>query len=328
MKTVTVCLYEDRQDCALGLKLLVLSAKCHEPTWMFNVFLKNIAESDRNWLSLQSNVRIREEIPQRQNGWNVKPYLLKLLLLEDPGPLIWCDSDIILSSPISKVLESIPPFVFVASEEYGWGRNKGSRLRTSGWGFIEKRSFTNTVNSSFMRMDTSHMPLLDAWAACLARPSYQQSQAQPWDQRPVYFVGDQDALTALLASSDHAHIPVHLLRNGWDIAQCFEEDGYTAHHRVLNSLCRRTPPLIHAQGGKPWKNGPRAVFEQLSAYASVALPYVTKGSLPSDWIRADESRYQFLDWFSRGDANLRGLLPAVQRTSRRARNHWSRLFRL
>ena len=122
--------------------------------------------------------------------------------------------------------------------------------------------------------------------------------------------------------------PRSFVRNGWDIAQCFEEDGYTAHHRVLNSLYRRTPPRIHAQGGKLWKNGPRAIFEQLSLYGSVALHYVTSGSLSSDCIRADESCYHFLDWFSQGDENLRGLLPAVRKTSRRVRSHLSRLFRL
>lgn len=323
-----VCLFEDREECALGVKLLILSAQRHEPEWVFYTFIKNFKDEDADWLSEQPNVRLQSEWTTDHSGWNVKPSLLKRLLIASDCPVLWCDSDLILASPVSPILDAVDSSVFVASEEHGWGRTKGSRLRTSGWGFQESRPLANTVNSSFMRMDSCHIPLLDAWTACLSRPSYLHAQSVQWDLRPEYFVGDQDALTALLASSEYSHIPLYLLKNGRDIAQCFEEDGYTAWDRLLNSIVRRVPPLIHAQGGKPWKESPRAIYQQLSPYNSVAHPYVTSASLPSEWIMADGRWERLIDRITFGGPNLRGFLPALSRTSLRVWKHrpgWLRL---
>lgn len=326
--TIPVCVFEDREECALGVKLLVLSAFRHEPRWLFHCVVKNFTPDDLEWLSNQPNVRLLSETTVDHSGWNVKPSLLKQLLLDSEGPVLWCDSDLILASPISPILDAVDSFVFVASEEHCWGRTKGSRLRTAGWGFQERRSLASTVNSSFMRMDISHIPLLDAWSECLSRPSYLVAQSQPWNFRPEYFIGDQDALTALLASSEYAHVPLHLLRNGRDIAQCFEEDGYNIQDRLINSVLRRVPPLIHAQGGKPWKKSPRAIYQQLSPYNSVALPYVIGASLPSGWIAADGRWERLIDRITLGGPNLRGFLPALRRTLLRVWKHrpvWLRL---
>jgi len=305
----------------------VLSACRHEPGWLFHCYLKNLRSEDLEWLSEQPNVRLKSETTVDHCGWNVKPSLLKRLLIESDGPVLWCDSDLILASPVSLILDAIDSSVFVASEEHCWGRTKGSGFRTAGWGFKESRSLASTVNSSFMRIDCSHIPLLDAWSACLLRPSYLLAQSQQWNLRPEYFIGDQDALTALLASSEYSHVPLYLLKNGRDIAQCFEEDGYNVRDRILNSIRRRVPPLIHAQGGKPWKKSPRAIYQQLSPYNSVAFPYVIGASLPSDWIKADGCWGRLIDLITLGGPNLRGILPALFRTSVRVWKHRPRILK-
>ena len=294
---------------------------------MFHTFLKNILPEDIEWMANQPNVMLRKDVVTEHVGWNVKPSLLKHLLLETEGPVVWCDSDVILSSPVSPILEAIPTSVFVASEEHCWGRTKGSKIRTAGWEFTDMRPLKSTVNSSFMRMNSTHVPLLDAWIACLSRPSYMEAQLRQWDQRPEYFIGDQDALTALLASSEYAHVPLHLLRSGRDIAQCFEDDGYTANDRFLNAILRRTPPLIHAQGGKPWRNRPRAIFQQLSPYNPIAGPYLKNAMLPTDWIGADTKLAKLIDSMTFSDPNLRGFLPALIRTLLRVWRHRRHLFK-
>lgn len=324
MNPIPVCLFEDREECILGVKLLVLSAQSHEPNWHFHAFIRNFRQEDQEWLSAQPNVTLRTEIPTDQKGWNVKPSLLHQLLTETGGPILWCDSDIILAAPVSGILDQLDESIFVATEEYGWGRKKGSKLRTAGWDLVEARPLAKTVNSCFMRMNRSHLPLLSAWETLLLNPNYVKAQEGGWDQRPLHLMGDQDVLTALLASPEHAYVPVHLLKSGRDIAQCFEEDGYTVQDRLMNFIMHRVPPLIHAQGGKPWKKGQRASYQQLSPYNKVAAPYLVSEKLPDQWTNADsEFEKKMEKWFA-NDPNLCGLIPALARTMRRVWHHCPR----
>ena len=69
MNRVPVCLFEDRWDCALGVRLLVLSAQTHEPAWQFHTFLRNFEQGEVDWLSSQPNVIVRTEIPTNEKGW-------------------------------------------------------------------------------------------------------------------------------------------------------------------------------------------------------------------------------------------------------------------
>lgn len=327
MNQIPVCLYEDRKDCFPGVRLLVLSARKHEPSWIFHCFFKNFEALDREWLGNQPNVILRNETMSGDGGWNVKPTLLIQLLQEGFDPVIWCDSDIILSGPVSGLLDPLCDGRLVATEEYVWGRLKGSESRVRGWGFTPGRKLKGTVNSCFMRFQARHLPLLKAWAICLARDEYRLTQKLPWNQRPHYFISDQDALTALIASEEFANLEIQLLRNGREIAQCFEEDGYTALDRLTNSIMGRIPPLIHAQGGKPWQGGSRANFQQLSPYGPVALPYIDSAGISGNWIKPDDRFCCFLDRITLSSPNLRGFWPAAMRTLNRIRINLARLWR-
>lgn len=327
MKQIPVCLYEDRKDCFPGVKLLILSARNHEPSWFFHGVFRNLERLDREWLVSQPNLILREDLTCQDGGWNVKPALLIKLLEEGFDQVMWCDSDIILSGPVSSLLERSGAGRMVATEEYSWGRLKGSESRMRGWGFVSGRILKGTVNSCFMRFELSHLPLLHAWADCLARDDYRQTQQLPWNQRPHYFISDQDALTALLASKEFANLELQLLRNGRDIAQCFEEDGYTAIDRLRNSMMGRIPPLIHAQGGKPWQGGNRAIFQQLSAYGPVALPYLADAEISGNWIKPDDKFCCLLDRITLGSSNLRGCWPAMVRSLNRILLHLKRTWR-
>ena len=66
--------------------------------------------------------------------------------------VLWCDSDIILAGPVGHLLADRGPEWFVATEDYSWGKAKGSRLRVAGWNLTEERPLAATVNSCFMRV--------------------------------------------------------------------------------------------------------------------------------------------------------------------------------
>jgi hypothetical protein len=144
------------------------------------------------------------------------------------------------------------------------------------------------VNSGLLRVDNSHRSLLEDWKRLLDRHDYGLVQRMPARERPLHMVSDQDALTALLGSSRHAAIPLHLLKRGVDIAQCAGPSGFTPAER-LRSLRRGHPPIVHAVALKPWqhdtparlaltgKAGMRVRYEnlhlRLSPYTIVARAY-------------------------------------------------------
>lgn len=316
-----VCLFEDREDCMLGVQLLVLSARRHEPDWFFHAFLRNANPDQAQWFARQPNVRVRSADDTCPGGWNIKPSLLRRLLAETRRAVIWCDSDIILAGAVTPLLACHDETCFIATEEYGWGRARGSRLRAAGWDLTEVRPLKNTVNSCFMRVAPCHATMLEAWDAMMASDQYRDAQRSAWQQRPLHMVSDQDVLTALLASPAFAVMPMHLLANGHDIAQCFQEDGYTVGQRLRNAMLRRTPPLVHAQGGKPWKRGRRAFYQTLSPYIKIAAPYVKTAGLPDYWLEADDFPSRCLDRLFFHDANLCGIVPAARKTLSRAWRH-------
>ena len=63
--------------------------------------------------------------------------------------------------------------------------------------------------------------------------------------------GDQDVLTALLTSTEFAHIPLRALRRGKDIVQFDGVWGYTTAERT-RALLGNGPTFIHSMGCKPW----------------------------------------------------------------------------
>ncbi|PYJ66710.1 MAG: hypothetical protein DME76_16420 [Verrucomicrobia bacterium] len=70
-------------------------------------------------------------------------------------------------------------------------------------------------------------------------------------KRPIHMRGDQDVLTALLTSTEFAHIPLKTLRRGKHIVQFDGVWGYTTAER-LQSLLGDGPTFIHSMGCKPW----------------------------------------------------------------------------
>ena len=70
-------------------------------------------------------------------------------------------------------------------------------------------------------------------------------------KNPIHMRGDQDVLTALLTSTEFAHVPLRVLRRGKDIVQFDGVWGYTTAERLRN-LLGDGPTFIHSMGCKPW----------------------------------------------------------------------------
>jgi len=187
--------------------------------------------------------------------------------------VMWFDSDIILTAPVSPHISRFPASTLIVAEEPRGRFPSGSVFRTSGWGQTIGRSIDKSINSGFIRVSNDHRRLICAWREALTDERYRKSQQLDWWLRPGPFYGDQDALSALLGSKDYSDVALAFLQNGVQIAQCHEAGGYSWQHRIVNVL-RGCPPLVHAQGKKPWLQEGRAlVYLDVSPYKLVAFRY-------------------------------------------------------
>jgi hypothetical protein len=107
------------------------------------------------------------------------------------------------------------------------------------------------INSGFVRVTQAHRALLEAWRDLLRHPAYLRAQKRHLYKRPVHMLGDQDVLTALVASEQFSQIPLMYLRRGRDIVQSVGPAGFALGER-LRGLGRDLAPLVHCAGTKPW----------------------------------------------------------------------------
>lgn len=308
-----VIIYEDRLSDLVGVKLLLESLARFEPSWRIRLIVPTDVQTEFH--SFNANVAV-DRRKRHSTGWNVKPAVLIEALSENDHPVLWLDSDLLLSAPIHGLLEKFDSAHLVAAEEPLGVRNPGSQLRTLAWDLGSGRHIERGLNSCVLRVSRAHLPLLVAWAALLADPVYLQAQGRPWNERPPWLMGDQDPLAALLGSNLFASIPLGLLSQGNDIAQCFNEDGFSVAARLAHAF-RPLPPIIHAQGAvKPWHvRSPRSVHLELSPYRWAAQPFASV--LPPadrDWLNLSSPVAKLLNTFALGDAALAGLAPALWRT--------------
>ena len=310
-----VCLYQDSEQHYVSIQLAVLSIREHEPTWRVNVYLTSKNSWLVEWLNRYSDIDVYFTRPAL-NGFNAKPFVIEACLERTQNEVIWFDSDMILTRPISRWLDEVHVENLVIAENPPSNWPEGSETRTRGWGFITGRRVTQTINSCFIRFNQNHRELLRAWSQSLSREDYVASQLVHWSERPAYFLGDQDALAALLGAEQFRHIGLTLLRNGVDIAQCYYADGYAWNHRLLYGI-RRPPLIIHAQGEKPWiKQEKMPVYLDVCPYKLIAAKY-TNELHERDWLQTQTITGRLLTQICRRHLSLSGLLPAIFTASRR-----------
>lgn len=310
-QTAVLTTYEDRPADFPGVALLALSLAEACPAVRLVVFGANVPDWFVAFAAQRPQVGLRQNAGFTAAGWSVKPEVLLRLLNEGTAAVTWLDADLLVTAAFAAIQAESTAGRLVVAEEPHWTKLEKPMDRSAAWGWSTQRTFRPGLNSCVVRVDQTHRPLLEEWAALLRHPDYLAAQKLPFSARPLHVAGDQDVLEALLCGPRFANVPVRILRAGDEIAQCHLADGYTAMDR-MKYWCGRRPALVHSQGFKPWRSGvARSLDQDVSLYLLTAAGY--KHAIPGDvsWIESRTTAGRWLRTVFAGHPAWCGLLPAV-----------------
>lgn len=314
-----VVIYEDRTTAVPGVELLVRSLALHSPSLAVAIFspLEDMARLTAEFAQVRW-------IPTHDlvgRGWNAKPIILARGL-ELSERVLWLDSDVIMIGDIVPHLAHYEAGSFVVGQEFLDRAEKRSLLRAEGFGLRMARAIPYAVNSGSIVAGRGHLPLLQAWLDLLQRSDYLAAQAQPVAQRPVAFVGDQDALWALLVSDSFADIPIDYFRVGRDMILHCGANGYHVRTRLGHMLSCRAA-FVHMLGKyKPWSfTGPASLRDgrdrylnqicfETSPYFEAAQPFRNDLNNPI-WLERNTGPARILHRLFLGHRGLQGLPLAM-----------------
>jgi hypothetical protein len=294
-----VCVAEDRTAFEPAIKLLLMSLSRHCGAVEVHLFHPNSSNEFLNWLSKQPQVHHHTAPLPSAHEFNVKPQAMLALLERGHDDIIWIDSDIIINGDISTLFSALDYNTLAITEEALWTPHDDTHAwRAQSWGFEVGRILPFALNSGVVRVTGAHRGLLQRWQDLLGSAVYRDAQRMHWRRRPLHMVSDQDALTALLASGEFAHVPLKILRRGGDIIQYFGPYGYTLRERWSHTFGVR-PLFVHSQGpDKPWTSSwrrptPRylkqyfhSVYLDVSPYTLIASSYADRMEDDVSWMRA------------------------------------------
>ena len=280
---VLVCLYEDRPQQVTGLKVLLLSLDRHCPTWPVRLRFPGISDGFRKWLERLPRLSLCEEKLAVSRSYNVKPSVLLEGLSAGGTSCLWLDTDILVNGSLD-FLAGISPDTVVVSQD-PWEYPDGSVHRCCTWQLQPARSLPGPLNSAVVRVSRQHEGLLEKWQDLVLAERYLREQTKPATLRNPHMLGDQDVLSALMASREFASVPVRRLLHSKEILQHHGAGAYGPIQRWSN-LLHGMPPLIHAMGTvKPWNmpenpgvvSSPRDYYEraylELSPYVHIARQF-------------------------------------------------------
>lgn len=319
MKMPIVVTYEDRIRAIPGVEILARSLNHYSPSLELHVYspLETLAErlSDLPGLKLVGTTDLVG------CGWNAKPIILQRALMESDRAL-WLDTDVVMTGDIVPLLDRFEPRILVVGQEFRGAAGAGGRIRAEGYGLVPSRDPPYPVNSGSILASTQHRDLLTQWSLLLSDGRYQEAQSRPIAERPVAFVGDQDALWALLTSQEFSNVPVGYFLIGPDMIQHCGANGY----HVLDRLVRpsgKGPVLVHMLGRyKPWsfedipsmRHRPadylNLVCFELSPYFEAAKPFARELDWPA-WLHRRTLPARILNLAFGGNVALRGLPLAL-----------------
>lgn len=276
----TICIADDRSTAEAGIRLLIASINRHSSKWPIVLCVPKPSTEFQNWLDGYDNVNLNGiSVQGSWNGYNIKPQLLIEILNGGAESAIWIDSDIITLKSLDYILNNLENgYLLITEETMGANHYDGDALRARAWELPIGRKVPFQLNTGVLGVTSKHLPLLERWKEVLESEEYIAAYKQPWAQRPSYFAGDQEVVTALLCSKEFSDIKLKILFRGRDIIQYFGLGGYSTIER-LSHLLGRIPTFIHAQGAKPWLPAPvvkKSFLHRLrgvSPYAFAALDY-------------------------------------------------------
>lgn len=314
------CLYEDRADHEIGLRLALVSLARRHPSARVVVFAPKASEELRAWTAGRPGVELDSKRAFGHGGWDTKPQCLLALLDRGADEVIWLDTDLIVTADFLPWMNSLTAEEMVVAQDPTHLPHQGMVNRAVAWGLGKGRDLGVTVNSAVLRVTPGHRELLVAWARLLDRPDYRQAQALHFLNRPYHLAGDQDALGALLGSADFAAARVRVLRSGREIlhsggllmdsleGRCF---------RLVRPFFR--PLFVHAIATKPWivlqERAGQAGLEwwlmrlscEVSTYVAHARIFRREVGEPCPWLERNTVSGRCLRLLGFGNDALRGL---------------------
>ena len=306
-----VCTYEDRPSATTAIKLLALSLADKCPDAELLVYCGFDDTSFKAWAARRKNICLMEPPPQLPRGWDVKPALLLASLSAGAEAPWWLDTDIVITRDWRHELSGVSDGTIVIAEERASATGHNTSERTRRLGLAVGRLFPRALCACAFRVTSEHRDLLFHWELALRDVDYRRTQELPFEERDWRMGSDQDVLEGLLGSEQFNTIPIVTLRSGRDIAHCFCGYGYTFTERASN-LFMRLPPLVHAQGPKPWDLR-TTLFSELSPYCAVASRYLSDLGEPAPWLRPRSTVGRVLHAVAFGNPNLRDLPLALRK---------------
>jgi hypothetical protein len=289
------CIAEDRVSCEPALRILVASLAAHCPSTRAFLFCPNASPEFARWLSKFPQATLADwPLDGAWTKYDIKPLALRTMLQRGFENVLWIDSDILVADDFLPLFAELPNHtIAVAEEALCSGHPDPDALRAKLWGMKVGRCLPFTANTGVIRVTAQHASLLERWQSLLESPIYREAQARPWQDRGLHVMGDQEVLTALLASAEFSGIPIRYLSRGRDIIQFFGTSGYTVAERLAH-VRHGLPPFVHSQGFRPW--WPRdpggtsfnkrflSTYNDLSPYTALARQYADELVDP-DWLR-------------------------------------------
>jgi len=230
-----------------SVKLMGESLCRVDPKASLHLTIPDASASVRAWAEGRPEVVLSATRPDALTGWDVKPWLLLQELGAGWPEAMWIDTDMIVTRPISALLDEFPRDSLVVTEEWD---QPGVIPVCHLWGIASLRPM-RPINACFLRVTQGHRALLERYLEMVNEPRYREAQTLSLERRPFHLLGDSWVLTALLESEEFGRVPYDCLRLGRHIAQCAGSSGYRPYHR-LRDLFRGLPHLIHCIGRKPW----------------------------------------------------------------------------
>lgn len=306
-----VCSYEDRPDAMDSLVLMGESLCRADPEVSLHLTVPDAPAWVRAWAERRPEVALNTTRPEGVSGWDVKACLLLQELNSGSQEALWLDADMIVTRPVSRLLNEFPRDWLIVAEE--WDGVRAADIAHL-WEVAPVRP-VDPVNSCFVRATTGHRHLLEQWLEATRDARYREAQALPFGRRPWRLASDQALLTALLGCQEFCRMPFDRIRMGRHIAQCAGSSGYGPGDRLLD-LFRGLPPMIHCIGRKPWEstrdlNGLRRFMLDLatdvSPYVLAARKAAKELGVSPTWIVARTAPGAMLRALTAGHPGLAGL---------------------
>ncbi|WP_147321235.1 hypothetical protein [Rhodoferax lacus] len=318
-----ICLYEDRETHVVAVKLLIISIRKFHPELTIRLHFPSPNISFKTWIENIPNIELITKALEGTGSYNIKPHVLIDGLRTGAKTCLWLDTDIILDSRITW-LADLPEQTLVSTLDPHSYPN-GSNFRAEAFDLEpQKNAIDGAINSALVLVDEVHKDFLEDWAKLLKLPQYQDSQKKPVSLRNTLMLGDQDALSALVASKKYASLKVLLLKHPNDILHHQGISALTFRQRLILKNSDRHPSIIHAMAStKPWlmKNNVSPflnirdyytrIFLELSPYVCTARQYEKLLTEDKSWLRVQTVYSKFMLFIFRNDPFAAGALQAL-----------------